>query len=121
MRRRSPVAGVDKRYPTPLVQPRPLRLLTQPVRLPGGGHMYRWSASRFLSPAGRHAAWSWSADRAWGPERIETGWWRGGHHVPMVVAGVARDYYRIETAAGRCYWVFRRLPAGPWFLHGMFD
>ncbi len=54
-----------------------------------------------------------------GPERIETGWWRGGHHVPMV--GVARDYYRIETAAGRCYWVFRRLPAGPWFLHGMFD
>ena len=35
--------------------------------------------------------------------------------------GVARDYYRIETATGRCYWVFRRLPAGPWFLHGMFD
>ena len=54
-----------------------------------------------------------------GPERIETGWWRGGHHVPMV--GVARDYYRIETTTGRCYWVFRRLPAGPWFLHGMFD
>ena len=37
------------------------------------------------------------------------------------MVGVARDYYRIETTTGRCYWVFRRLPAGPWFLHGMFD
>ena len=26
---------------------------------------------------------------------------------------MARDYYRIETAAGRCYWVFRRLPMVP--------
>ncbi len=48
-----------------------------------------------------------------GPERIETGWWRG--HI------VARDYYRVETAAGCWFWIFRRLPDGPWFLHGMFD
>ena len=94
--------------PTPLSQPRPLRLLTQPVRLPGG-------IDELFSFAGRQQ----QIVRRVGPERIETGWWRGGHHVPMV--GVARDYYRIETATGRWYWVFRRLPAGPWFLHGMFD
>ncbi len=82
-----------------------MRLLAQPLRLPGGGAFsYAGRLERIV--------------RRVGPERIETGWWRGGH-VRMV--GVARDYYRIETAAGRCYWVFRRLPAGPWFLHGMFD
>ncbi len=88
--------------PTPLSQPRPLRLLTQPVRLPGGidGPFYF---------AGRQHR----IVRRLGPERIETGWWRG--------RTVARDYYRIETTTGHCYWVFRRLPAGPWFLHGMFD
>ncbi len=93
--------------PTPLC-PRPLRLLAQPVRLPGG-------IDGLFSFAGQQQR----IVRRVGPERIETGWWRGGHHVPMV--GVARDYYRIETASGRCYWVFRRLPSGPWFLHGMFD
>ncbi len=94
---------------------RPLRLLTQPVRLPGGIDDGQFS----------FAGQQQRIMRRMGPERIETGWWRGrapythGRHVPMV--GVARDYYRIETTTGRCYWVFRRLPAGPWFLHGMFD
>ena len=72
---------------------RPLRLLAEPVRLSDE------LAQRIV--------------RRIGPERIETGWWRG--HI------VARDYYRVETAAGCWYWVFRRLPDGPWFLHGMFD
>ncbi len=124
---------------TPLVHvSRPLRLLTQPVRLPGGGHHVPMVGGQF-SFAGDPApgmiivlpgaGCPQRIVRCVGPERIETGWWRGGHqvghqvghHVPMVVVGVARDYYRIETATGRCYWVFRRLPAGPWFLHGMFD
>jgi len=83
-------------------QPRPLRLLTQPVRLPGG-----------IDGAFSFGGQQHRIVRRLGPERIETGWWRG--HT------VARDYYRIETTTGRCYWVFRRLPAGPWFLHGMFD
>jgi protein ImuB len=51
--------------------------------------------------------------QVWGPERIEIGWWRG----PMV----ARDYYRVETAAGQRYWLFRRLADGRWFLHGTFE
>jgi protein ImuB len=85
---------------TPLF--RPLRLLTQPVRLPGG-------IDGSFSFAGQQQR----IVRRLGPERIETGWWRG--------RTVARDYYRIETATGRWYWVFQRLPCGPWFLHGMFD
>jgi protein ImuB len=81
---------------------RPLRLLAEPMRLPS-------DINSQFSFAGRlHRI-----VRRVGPERIETGWWRG--HT------VARDYYRVETVAGCWYWIFRRLPNGPWFLHGMFD
>ena len=50
---------------------------------------------------------------AWGPERIETGWWRS--------SCVRRDYYRVETTTGHRFWLFRRLQDGRWFLHGHFD
>jgi protein ImuB len=50
--------------------------------------------------------------RYWGPERIETGWWRG--------RSVRRDYYRVESGGGQWFWIFRRLDDGQWFLHGMF-
>ena len=48
-----------------------------------------------------------------GPERIETGWWRGPH--------LKRDYYRITTASGHRFWLFRNRDTGRWFLHGWFD
>jgi protein ImuB len=51
--------------------------------------------------------------RHWGPERIETGWWRG--------ASVRRDYYRVETATGQRFWLFRQLGDGRWQLHGEFS
>ncbi len=50
--------------------------------------------------------------RRWGPERIETAWWRG----PVV----RRDYWRIETVQGRWLWVFRDLRSRQWFWHGEF-
>ena len=50
--------------------------------------------------------------RTWGPERIETSWWRGRM--------VRRDYYRVETSDGQWYWLYRRLQDGKWFLHGRF-
>jgi protein ImuB len=50
--------------------------------------------------------------RTWGPERIETTWWRG--------ACVRRDYYQVETTTGGRYWLFRDLNTNHWFLHGMF-
>lgn len=51
--------------------------------------------------------------RAWGPERIETSWWRG--------PSARRDYYQLEVTDGYRFWVFRDLKSGKWFLHGYFD
>jgi hypothetical protein len=48
----------------------------------------------------------------WGPERIETGWWRG--------RSAWRDYYRVETTEGCRFWLYRRHRDGRWFLHGLF-
>ena len=50
--------------------------------------------------------------RCWGPERIETGWWRG--------RSVRRDYYRIETPTGSRFWIYRQRDSGQWYLHGEF-
>jgi protein ImuB len=51
--------------------------------------------------------------RAWGPERIATGWWRA--------QDVQRDYYRVEWDDGTQVWVYRDQRTGRWFLHGFFD
>jgi protein ImuB len=48
----------------------------------------------------------------WGPERLESGWWRG--------PSMRRDYYRIETSDGAWWWIYRDLATGQWYLHGMF-
>ncbi len=47
-----------------------------------------------------------------GPERIQTGWWRG--------KSIARDYYRIEDDQGCQLWLFRDLTQGTWFVHGIY-
>jgi protein ImuB len=52
------------------------------------------------------------ADQA-GPERIETGWWRG--------KTVRRDYWRAVTASGQRFWLFRDLTDQRWYLHGEFS
>jgi protein ImuB len=39
-----------------------------------------------------------------GPERIESGWWDG--------ADVRRDYYRVQTAAGRQAWAYQTVGEG---------
>jgi len=58
--------------------------------------------------------------RADGPERIAEEWWtRAG---AMAVDAI-RDYYRVEDAEGRRFWLFRAgLPGSPprWFVHGLF-
>lgn len=56
--------------------------------------------------------------RAEGPERIAPEWWR------EEVAG-SRDYYRIEDATGRRFWLFRAGDYGGdvqpvWYVHGIF-
>lgn len=46
----------------------------------------------------------------WGPERIESRWWRQAY--------VRRDYYWIETTGGARLWIFRRLQDARWFWQG---
>lgn len=60
-----------------------------------------------------------------GPERIGAEWWRkrSGHLSGGM--GPSRDYYRIEDAQGRRYWIFRHglfgeTPDPRWYLHGLF-
>jgi protein ImuB len=87
---------------------RPLRLAAQPVPLavtavvPDGPLLWFTLAGRQHRIA-----------QSWGPERIETGWWRG--------RTVRRDYYRVETVDGQRHWLFRRLTDGAWYWHGDFE
>lgn len=48
-----------------------------------------------------------------GPERLESGWWRG--------PSARRDYYRVTTSQDGWWWLYRDLNTGKWFLHGAFD
>ena len=59
--------------------------------------------------------------RVEGPERIAPEWWRQPSSARL------RDYYRVEDATGRRYWIYRegligdgRGGAPNWFIHGLF-
>jgi hypothetical protein len=69
-------------------------------------------------PAGTPCKFLWLGKEytvrdCWGPERIETGWWRG--------CDIHRDYYIVETHLGTRLWLFREHKDQRWFLHGSFD
>ena len=99
---------------------RPLFLFDPPQRIEvvaevpdGPPHRFRWR--RTLHEVRRFE----------GPERIAGEWWRrkGGEYVGK--GGLTRDYYRIEDAGGRRFWVFRHglydeKPDPGWYLHGLF-
>ena len=55
---------------------------------------------------------SYLVGRHWGPERIESAWWRD--------QGIRRDYYRVEATSGERFWLFRSLRDSRWFLQGEF-
>lgn len=96
-------------HPMPdALPPRPLRLLVRPVAV----------AAVSLLPDGPPLQFPWQGQpqriaERWGPERIQTGWWRG--------QAIGRDYYRVATTTGRRFWIFRRLRDGRWFLQGVFE
>ena len=59
-----------------------------------------------------------------GPERIASEWWKRKDGA-VDQAGLTRDYYRVEDARGRRFWVFRHglfeeKPDPKWYLHGLF-
>nr|WP_143547823.1 DNA polymerase Y family protein [Rhodopirellula sp. SM50] len=92
---------------------RPMQLLRKPVRLTAVEKSPAQAANPFQTlPPFRFEGALHRVAFAWGPERIETGWWDG--------PTIRRDYYRIETETGNVWWVFRDLKSGEWFLHGRF-
>jgi protein ImuB len=105
-----PVAGPAELYhlPTELARGRPLRLLAEP----------RPIEVSWVAPDGPPIRVVWRGRdrpvvRAWGPERIATGWWRG--------PDLERDYYRAEWEEGTHAWIYRDRRTGLWLLHGFFD
>ncbi|MCH2129654.1 MAG: DNA polymerase Y family protein [Pirellulaceae bacterium] len=87
---------------------RPLQLLPRPVKLNLLAVAPEGSPIQFVYQKEKH-----HVARYWGPERIETGWWRG--------RSVRRDYYRVETSTGHRFWLYRQRDNGHWFLHGAFE
>jgi protein ImuB len=94
--------------PDVVFPPRPIRLLPQP----------RPIQVLTIAPQGYPQCFDDQGTesrvvRSRGPERIETGWWRG----PSLV----RDYFHVETETGTHAWIFRNLRSRRWYLHGWFD
>jgi protein ImuB len=100
--------------------PRPVRLLATPEPV----------EATFAVPDGVPLHFRWRralhvVRRVEGPERIAPEWWLGQ-------AERARDYFRIEDADGRRFWLFRKEQAAApgesghgdavarWFMHGIF-
>jgi protein ImuB len=84
---------------------RPPCLKTRPLRVPVMSVVPDGPPVRFEWKNTSHVVARW-----WGPERIETGWWRG--------RDVRRDYYLVETTGGARFWLFRAIEERTWFLHG---
>ena len=97
--------------------PRPVRLLSRPEPV----------EALALLPSCPPRAFTWRRVRhlvahADGPERITGEWWHHGRE-----AAAVRDYWTVETQAGRRFWLYRQGngtdPATgglSWFLHGFF-
>ena len=122
-----PYAGVIQDAIPPAIQGqglRPIRMLDHPERIEVMAQV----------PDGPPLTFVWRRlvrriVKADGPERIAPEWWT---HLPSAEGENqslprARDYYRVEDAEGRRYWVFReglygddRGAAPKWFVQGLF-
>jgi protein ImuB len=106
-------------WPTPEPGEPPLR----PLHLFDPPQPIEVTAAAFPDGPPKHFRWRRTAHSVIhyeGPERIAAEWWRRDDN-----AGLTRDYYRIEDARGRRFWVFRnglfREREDPlWYLHGLF-
>jgi protein ImuB len=91
--------------------PRPLRLFQHPQPIEASALLPDEPPFQFIWRGILHRV-----ARAQGPERISGEWWRE--------RGATRDYYRIEDADGRRFWIYRDNFEDPratrWFLHGLF-
>ena len=117
-KRSNPEKKLDCRAPSGLAMTaiRPQRLLDRPEAID----------VIYATPEGMPRRFVWrravhDIARVEGPERIAPEWWRQASSARL------RDYYRVEDAQGRRYWIYREgligdgrggLPA--WFMHGLF-
>ncbi|WP_242125562.1 DNA polymerase Y family protein [Sphingobium sp. Sx8-8] len=93
--------------------PQPIEVVAQ---VPDGPpHRFRWRRA------------SHEVTRYEGPERIAPEWWTAKDGtLESESAGLTRDYYRVEDARGRRYWIFRNGLYGTeavhpgWYIHGLF-
>ncbi len=95
---------------------RPLLILERPEPAEAVAEIPDGPPRRFTWRRVRH-----DVMRAEGPERIAPEWWRSPAGAG---AGLTRDYFRVETEAGRRFWLYRdglyasetMQPA--WYVHG---
>ncbi len=116
----APVRRLDAREKMewPKQATRPLTLLPSPEAITATAPL----------PDGPPAAFTWRrvthrVAHADGPERIDPEWWRLAQSLPDRQR--ARDYFRVEDADGRRFWIFREglyglTPPPRWFMHGVF-
>ena len=115
-------AAPSASWPQPMPGEPPLRPLhlfdpPQPIEVvaevpDGPPHRFRWRRKFH------------EVRRFEGPERIASEWWKRNDGA-VDKAGLTRDYYRVEDARGRRFWVFRHglfeeKPMPKWYLHGLF-
>ncbi len=103
-----PPAAQEWEHKTVPPGPRPLRLAPHPIEIVATAIVPDGPPIAFHYRGAQHPV-----AESVGPERIETGWWRGPH--------LQRDYYRVTTEEGRRFWLFRQRDTRQWFLHGWFD
>lgn len=96
------------RHHTRGIGQRPCRLLAPPVKLELAEQSNKPTSSTPPTKFG-YLGITYHVTQWWGPERLETGWWRG--------PTVRRDYYRVEDHEGRRFWLYQNLRNGLWFMH----
>jgi protein ImuB len=101
------LSGLPRNDSGACVRPRPTRVLRRPLPIRVIALVPDGPPTWFALPGREHVV-----ARAWGPERIETAWWRG--------PDVRRDYFRVSSETGEQFWIYRSAKDGRWFLHGVF-
>jgi len=92
---------------------RPLQVFTPAVRLHRSHHQQRGHSWEKIPTTFRVHERTYQIKEHWGPERIETNWWRDKL--------IRRDYYRLEDEHGHHWWAFYDLQEQDWFVQGAFE